>query len=120
MHWPPARRRRNAASAPACAILAGCAAGPDYHRPDSTLPADWRPEAPWRAAAPDDAQLKGDWWILFADPVLDQLERQAARQSPTLAAAAVTVATRRTEQSVKIRAQSGDLSQVTITLHHGH
>jgi hypothetical protein len=34
-------------------------------------------------------------------------------------AAAVTVATRRTEQSVKIRAQSGDLSQVTITLHHG-
>ena len=34
-------------------------------------------------------------------------------------AAAVTVATRKTEQSVKIRAQSGDLSQVTITLHHG-
>jgi hypothetical protein len=34
-------------------------------------------------------------------------------------AAAVTVATRRTEQSVRIRAQSGDLSQVTITLHHG-
>jgi hypothetical protein len=30
----------------------------------------------------------------------------------------VTVATRGTEQSVKIRAQSGDLSQVTITLHH--
>ena len=29
----------------------------------------------------------------------------------------VTVATRGTEQSVKIRAQSGDLSQVTITLH---
>jgi len=35
-------------------------------------------------------------------------------------AAAVTVATRKTEQSFKIRAQSGDLSQVTITLHHGH
>jgi hypothetical protein len=32
--------------------------------------------------------------------------------------AAVTVATHGTEQSVKIRAQSGDLSQVTITLHH--
>jgi hypothetical protein len=31
--------------------------------------------------------------------------------------AAVTVATRGSEQSVKIRAQSGDLSQVTITLH---
>ena len=32
--------------------------------------------------------------------------------------AAVTVATHGTEQSVKIRAQSGDLSLVTITLHH--
>ena len=29
-----------------------------------------------------------------------------------------TAATHGTEQSVKIRAQSGDLSQVTITLHH--
>jgi hypothetical protein len=32
--------------------------------------------------------------------------------------ASVKVATKGTEQSVKIRAQSGDLSQVTITLHH--
>ena len=32
--------------------------------------------------------------------------------------AAVTVATHGSEQSVKIRAQSGDLSQVTITLRH--
>ncbi|MGD0720974.1 MAG: hypothetical protein ABR970_07990 [Roseiarcus sp.] len=32
--------------------------------------------------------------------------------------AAVTVATHGTEQSVEIRAQSGDLSQVKITLHH--
>jgi hypothetical protein len=35
-------------------------------------------------------------------------------------AAAVTVVTRKTEQSVKIRAESGDLSQVTITLRRGH
>ncbi|MGA2042102.1 MAG: hypothetical protein ABSG83_01895 [Roseiarcus sp.] len=32
--------------------------------------------------------------------------------------AAVTVATHGTEQTVEIRAQSGDLSQVKITLHH--
>ena len=35
-------------------------------------------------------------------------------------AATVTVATGGTEQSVKIHAQSGDLSQVRITLHRGH
>jgi hypothetical protein len=35
-------------------------------------------------------------------------------------AAAVTVATHGTEQSVRIRAQSGELSRVTITLQHAH
>ena len=35
-------------------------------------------------------------------------------------AAAVTVATHGSEQSVRIRARSGELSQVTITLHHAH
>jgi hypothetical protein len=35
-------------------------------------------------------------------------------------AASVTVATTGTVQSVKIHADSGDLSQVKITLHHGH
>jgi hypothetical protein len=35
-------------------------------------------------------------------------------------AAAVTVATRGAEQSVSIRAQSGDLSRVTISLRHAH
>jgi hypothetical protein len=40
-------------------------------------------------------------------------------RGPTFTAA-VTVATHGTEQSVKIRAQSGDLSQVTITLHRAH
>jgi hypothetical protein len=35
-------------------------------------------------------------------------------------AAAVTVATTGPVQSVKIHAESGDLSQVRITLHHGH
>ena len=44
---------------------------------------------------------------------------QVMARGPTFTAA-VTVATHGTEQSVKIRAQSGDLSQVTITLHRTH
>ena len=42
---------------------------------------------------------------------------QVTTRGPSFTAA-VTVATHGTEQSVKIRAESGDLSQVTITLHH--
>ena len=41
---------------------------------------------------------------------------QVTARGPSFTAA-VTVATHGTEQSVKIRAPSGDLSQVTITLH---
>ncbi|HWK82320.1 MAG TPA: RND transporter, partial [Caldimonas sp.] len=72
----------------AAALLAGCVAGPDYVRPDVETPPAWKVEAPWRAAAPDDAAPKGAWWERFGDARLDALQRQALAQSPSLAVAA--------------------------------
>jgi multidrug efflux system outer membrane protein len=69
-------------------LLAGCLAGPNYVRPGVETPAAWKLEAPWRAAAPDDAAPKGPWWERFGDARLDALQRQALAQSPTLAVAA--------------------------------
>ncbi|HWZ49071.1 MAG TPA: efflux transporter outer membrane subunit [Herbaspirillum sp.] len=71
-------------------ILAGCAVGPDYHKPDQAqdqAPAAWAVEAPWRAGEPGDAYAKGAWWERFGDPVLSQLEQQALVNNQTLAAA---------------------------------
>ncbi|MEP6885287.1 MAG: efflux transporter outer membrane subunit [Gammaproteobacteria bacterium] len=54
-------------------VVAGCAVGPDYHRPAAEVPPAWQSEAPWHEAAPNDAALKGDWWRLFQDDTLNPL-----------------------------------------------
>jgi NodT family efflux transporter outer membrane factor (OMF) lipoprotein len=69
------------------ALLTGCAAGPDYQRPEVAMPPTWTVEAPFRLAQPDDAAFKGAWWQRFGDAQLDELQRQALAGSPTLAIA---------------------------------
>lgn len=66
----------------------GCAVGPDYHKPSADTPPSWQPPAPWHAAAPDDAQLKGEWWRLFHDAALDPLVQRALSANQNLKVAA--------------------------------
>lgn len=69
------------------ALLAACAAGPDYKKPELDLPPAWKIEAPWREVAPNDAAKKGPWWHRFGDVQLDELQQKALAGSPTLALA---------------------------------
>jgi NodT family efflux transporter outer membrane factor (OMF) lipoprotein len=78
---------RNSLSALA-ALLAGCAVGPDYHRPSAEVPPAWQPEAPWHEAVPEDTALKGNWWELFQDPQLNPLVEQALAGNQNLRVAA--------------------------------
>ena len=74
------------------AFVGACApVGPDYKRPETTVPATFENTGPWKLAEPGDLLARGDWWTLFNDPVLDELERTAKQQSPTLAAYAARV-----------------------------
>ncbi|MEY4593533.1 MAG: hypothetical protein RIR18_2428 [Pseudomonadota bacterium] len=68
------------------ALLAACAVGPDYQKPEVTAPAQWaeQTDGDWAIAQPQDQQAKGPWWEIFADPALNQLEDQALRGSFTL------------------------------------
>jgi len=70
------------------AVAAGCAVGPDYHRPQADVPAAWQPEGPWHEAAPSDGALKGDWWRLFQDDALDSLVQRALAGNQDLRVAA--------------------------------
>ena len=70
------------------ALAAGCAVGPDYHRPSAEVPPSWQPEAPWHEAAPGDTALKGDWWELFEDPQLNPLVAKALAGNQNLQVAA--------------------------------
>jgi multidrug efflux system outer membrane protein len=80
---------RNAVHAIAVAVFsAGCALGPDYHRPSAEVPPSWRPEVPWHEAAPGDTALKGNWWELFQDPELNPLVEKALASNQNLRVAA--------------------------------
>lgn len=68
----------------ATALLAGCAVGPDYLRPDSTLPDQYsQAVAEDRSAVP----VNPDWWLLFGDTSLNALVEQALVANQDLQAA---------------------------------
>ncbi|WP_426425604.1 efflux transporter outer membrane subunit [Bradyrhizobium genosp. A] len=74
----PARGLGATAALGAVVLLGGCAVGPDYHRPDTVIPAAFKeaPRAPagWKVAAPKDDADRGKWWSVYHDPLLDRLE----------------------------------------------
>jgi outer membrane protein, multidrug efflux system len=72
----------------ALAVAAGCAVGPDYHKPSADVPPAWQPDAPWHAAVPNDDALKGAWWLLFQDDTLNTLVERALGGNQDLRVAA--------------------------------
>jgi NodT family efflux transporter outer membrane factor (OMF) lipoprotein len=81
-----------------CAMLTGCTVGPKYHPPAIQPPPAFKeapPAAPpaaapgnanpntanqdngnWTVAQPSDAKIRGDWWAIFNEPELNDLEAQ--------------------------------------------
>ena len=73
-------------------VAAGCMhVGTDYVRPKATLPATYVETGPWKEAAPSDELIRGKWWEIYGDPVLNRLEEQARLSSPRIQAAAARV-----------------------------
>jgi multidrug efflux system outer membrane protein len=67
----------------AAALLAGCAAGPDYRRPPLDVPAQYRDVAPTTTSAPGDAASLGDsgWWEVYSDADLQALLAAALKNN---------------------------------------
>jgi len=60
-------------------LLAGCAVGPNYKRPQVALPRQWTVAAArGTAATPIE---KDDWWSSFQDPELNSLVERSAKQN---------------------------------------
>ncbi|THD64839.1 MAG: efflux transporter outer membrane subunit [Phenylobacterium sp.] len=64
--------------------LAGCAVGPDYHRPSAPTPPAFKEAAGWTPSHPVDAIDKGAWWSMFNDPDLNALEQRVAVSNQTV------------------------------------
>jgi NodT family efflux transporter outer membrane factor (OMF) lipoprotein len=67
--------------------LGGCAVGPDYHKPDAPVPAQFKELEGWRQATPGDAAPRGPWWTLFGDAELDGLMKRVDVSNQTILAA---------------------------------
>jgi len=73
--------------------LFGCAVGPDYQRAAVPMPPAWKeaPPSGWKEATPHDELAKGNWWEIFGDPVLNELEKGALASNQNLKAALARV-----------------------------
>jgi NodT family efflux transporter outer membrane factor (OMF) lipoprotein len=70
--------------------LGGCAVGPNYRRPSTEAVPAYKEQGEWKPSEPEDALARGDWWRIFHDPLLDDLERQIEASNQTLKAAVDT------------------------------
>lgn len=70
-------RRRALAVAVGAALLAGCAAGPDYVRPAVEIPAAYKEAGSWKSAEPRSIDGNQRWWRAYGDSILDGLIEQA-------------------------------------------
>lgn len=71
----------------ALSLLAGCALGPDFQRPEISVPAEFRAARGWKAAEPQDQAAPAAWWEIYGDPVLNDLVAQVASANQNVTAA---------------------------------
>ncbi|HEX4300128.1 MAG TPA: efflux transporter outer membrane subunit [Gammaproteobacteria bacterium] len=67
--------------------VGGCAIGPDYKKPDVEAPAAYKEQGDWKPAAVAAMPGGGQWWKIYSDPVLDDLEAQVEVSNQNLKAA---------------------------------
>ena len=67
--------------------LSGCLVGPHYQRPTAPMTPTFKEAAGWAPATPSDAADRKDWWTVFNDPTLNELETRVTVSNQTLAAA---------------------------------
>jgi NodT family efflux transporter outer membrane factor (OMF) lipoprotein len=68
-------------------VLVGCSVGPDYTRPDVSVPAEYKELKGWREAQPRDQEIRSKWWEVFGDPLLNTLEEQVNVSNQSIALA---------------------------------
>ena len=73
-------------------LVTGCAVGPAYQRPTPPDVAAFKEAGDWVTAAPADALERGPWWLLFNDPVLNDLAARVEVSNQNVASAVAAYA----------------------------
>ncbi|MGC1548567.1 MAG: efflux transporter outer membrane subunit [Rhodanobacter sp.] len=85
----------------AALMLGGCSLAPTYHTPTlPPMPSTYKEAGTaWKAAAPSDQEPRGNWWAVYDDRTLGQLEAKLDTDNPSLAAALARYDTARAFES---------------------
>ena len=67
----------------ASVMLSGCVLGPDYQRPDSSVPLEFRHTPGWKVAQPAELSSSVAWWSLYQDASLADLLKQLETRTKT-------------------------------------
>ena len=76
-------------------VLAGCSVAPTYERPPVATSVGYKEAADqpataasdWKTAQPSESLARGQWWTIFQDATLNDLEQQALAANQSLKAA---------------------------------
>src|SRR5581483_5719254 len=79
-------------AAAALVVLCSCNPAPKYSKPPVNAPQAFKESAPdqfkegpgWKVAQPGDDKLRGKWWEMYNDPVLNSLEEQVQISNQTV------------------------------------
>lgn len=94
---------RRLLSVGAALLLGGCMVGPDFHAPQWASPASWfsgNPRAAGVSSLPVAEPVNADWWSIFHDPTLTELERHVAGSNLDVQVAAERILESRSELGV--------------------
>ncbi|MBB5384161.1 MULTISPECIES: efflux transporter outer membrane subunit [unclassified Janthinobacterium] len=74
-------------------LMAACSVEQPWQRPEASIPATFKEaqaedNAGWKLAEPAEEAPRGQWWAIFGDPLLDELEHQAIAANQDVQAAA--------------------------------
>ena len=86
---------------PAAALLTGCELGPNYMRPSAPVPMEYKEIDGWMPATPRQAAGWENWWAVYNDPVLDELEKQVDISNQNLIAAEAAYRAARAEVGIQ-------------------
>ncbi len=88
-------------------LTAGCAVGPNFHKPETPMPAQWH--GPTTSAPASQASIAVvqpeqvvEWWTTFNDPTLDALVSQAATDNLNLLQAEARIVQARANRQIAV------------------
>ncbi|HEX4751224.1 MAG TPA: efflux transporter outer membrane subunit [Bryobacteraceae bacterium] len=108
------------AAAAGMLLLSSCNPAPKYAKPPVNAPQAFKESAPdqfkegqgWKVAQPGDDKIRGKWWELFNDPVLNVLEEQVQINNQTVIQAEANY---RAARALVVSARSGLFPTVTAS-----